>query len=129
MNTQIKQALENLFQKHRIVFWYDEKQEFEKDFESLAFDDVTKLEIKNNQFKLKHQILREQKDQKFLLYKNEARPKEYLDNWLLDVELYSGDFRTDQVAIWLSELGLGFEFGDVIQEHEVVFYSHKTGET
>jgi uncharacterized protein (TIGR02687 family) len=121
MNTQIKQALENLFQKHRIVFWYDEKQEFEKDFEDLAFDDVIKLEIKNNQFKLKHQILREQKGQKFLLYKNEARPKEYLDNWFLDVELYSGDFRTDQVAIWLSELGLGFEFGDVIQEHETFF--------
>lgn len=121
MNTQIKQALENLFKKHRIVFWYDDKQEFEKDFEDLEFDDVAKLEIKNNEFRLKHQILREQKDQKFLLYKNEARPKEYLDNWFLDVELYNGDFRTDQVAIWLSELGLGFEFGDVIQEHEAFF--------
>lgn len=123
MNTQIKQALENLFQKHRLVFWYDDKQEFEKDFEGLEFDDITKLEIKNNQFKLKHQILREQKDQKFLLYKNEARPNEFLDNWFLDVELYSGDFRTDQVAIWLSDLGLGFEFGDVIQEHEA-FFTH-----
>jgi uncharacterized protein (TIGR02687 family) len=121
MNIQIKQALENLFQKHRIVFWYDEKQEFGQDFEELTLDDVTKLEIKNNEFKLKYQILREQRDQKFLLYKNEARPKEYIDNWLLDVELYSGDFRTDQVAIWLSELGLGFEFGEVVQEHEAFF--------
>jgi len=121
MNTQIKQALENLFHKHRIVFWYDNKQEFEQEFEALEFDDVTKLEIKNNEFKLKYQILREQKEQKFLLYKNEARPKEYTDNWLLDVELYSGDFRTDQVAIWLSELGLGFEFGEVLQEHEAFF--------
>jgi len=121
MNTQIKQALDNLFQKHRIVFWYDEKQEFIKDFEALEFDDITKFEIKNNEFYLKHQMLREHKEQKFLLYKNEARPKEYLDNWLLDVELYSGDFRTDQVAIWLSELSLGFEFGDVIHEHTEFF--------
>lgn len=117
MNTQIKQALTNLFQKHRIVFWYDDNQEFEKDFADLVFDDVTKLEIKNNEFRLKHQILREKKEQKFLLYKNEARPKEYLDNWLLDIELFSGEFRTDQVAILLSELELGFEFGDVIKEH------------
>ena len=121
MNIQIKQALKNLFQKHRIVFWYDEKQEFGQDFEELVFDDVTKLEIKNNEFKLKYQILREQRGQKFLLYKNGARPKEYIDNWLLDVELYSGDFRTDQVAIWLSELGLGFEFGDVVEEHKAFF--------
>lgn len=121
MNTQIKQALDTLFQKHRIVFWYDEKQEFTKDFETLEFDDVTKFEIKNNEFYLKHQMLREHKEQKFLLYKNEARPKEYLDNWLLDVELYSGEFRTDQVAIWLTDLGLGFEFGDVIKEHEAFF--------
>lgn len=124
MNTQIKQALDNLFQKHRIVFWYDDKQEFSKDFEALEFDDVTKLELKNNEFRLKHQILREEKEQKFLLYKNEARPAKYLDNWLLDVELYSGEFRTDQVAIWLSELELGFEFGDLIQEH-IEFFNAK----
>jgi len=117
MNKQIKQALNNLFKKHRIVFWYDEKQEFSKDFENLEFDDVTKIEIKNNEFYLKYKILREQKEQNFLLYKNEARPKEYIDNWLLDVELYSGEFRTDQVAILLSELNLGFEFSDVVKEH------------
>ena len=121
MSTQIKQALDKLFKKHRIVFWYDEKQEFTKDFEALEFDDITKFEIKNNEFYLKHQMLREHKEQKFLLYKNEARPKEYLDNWLLDVEFYSGEFRTDQLAIWLTDLGLGFEFGDVIKEHEMFF--------
>ena len=121
MSVQIKQALDNLFQKHRIVFWYDEKQEFAKDFEALEFDNITKFVIKNNEFYLKHQMLREYKEQKFLLYKNEARPKEYLDNWLLDVEFYSGEFRTDQVAIWLTELSLGFEFGDVIKEHELFF--------
>ncbi len=121
MSGQIKQALENLFQKHRIVFWYDEKQEFGEDFETLELEDVTKLQIHNNEFKLKYRILREERDKKFLLYKNEARPQNYIDNWLLDVELYSGDFRTDQVSIWLSELGLGFEFGDLLKEHEAFF--------
>lgn len=121
MNNSINQALENLFQKHRIVFWYDDKQEFKKDFEELGLSCVTKLEITNNEFRLKHLILREKKESKFLLYKNSARPKEYLDNWLLDVELHSGEFRTDQVAIWLSELGLGFGFGDMIEEHKEFF--------
>jgi len=123
MNTQIKQALDNLFQKHRIIFWYDEKQEFTKDFEALVFDNALKVEIKNNEFYLKYQMLKEQTEQKFLLYKREARPKKDIDNWLLDIELYSGEFRTDQVAIWLSELGLGFEFGDVLQEHSEFFKS------
>ena len=117
MNIQIKQALDNLFKKHRIVFWYDDKQEFVKDFEGLEFDDIAKVEINNNEFYLKYKILREQKEQKFLLYKNEARPKEYIDNWLLDIELYSGEFRTDQVAILLSDLNLGFEFSDIVKEH------------
>lgn len=125
MNKQIKQALDNLFQKHRIVFWYDDKQEFDKDFESLELDDVTKLEIHNNEFRLKHQVLREQKDQKFLLYKNGARPSKYIDNWLLDLELYSGDFRTDQVAIWLVELGLGLQFSQIVEEHIEFFQSTK----
>jgi len=123
MNRQIKQALDNLFKKNRIVFWYDEKQEFNGDFESLEFDNVTKIEIKNNEFYIKYKILRDQKEQKFLLYKNGARPKEYIDNWLLDVELYSAEFRTDQIAILLNELHLGFEFSDVIKEHIEFFKS------
>lgn len=29
-----------------------------------------------------------------------------LDNWLLDVELYSEEFRADLISIWMDEMGL-----------------------
>ena len=28
------------------------------------------------------------------------------DNWLLDVELYSEEFRADLISIWMDEMGL-----------------------
>ena len=71
----------------------------------MQLDGIEKLEINNNEFSLKHRLLREQPKQSFLLYKEVAEPKA-LDNWLLDVQLAEGEFRTDQSAIWLSELEL-----------------------
>ena len=109
MSNQIQTALSRLFDKHRIIFWYDIKHELREDFESVSLSNVEKLEIHNNEYGLKYRILREAPAQKFLLYKAGPQPAD-LDNWLLDVQLAQGEFRTDQVAIWLSELELGLEF-------------------
>lgn len=114
MSQQINYALGRLFDKHRVVFWYDTKQELRSDFEAVSIPDVEKLEIANNEYGLKHRILREAPEQKFLLYKEGPQPED-LDNWLLDVQLAHGEFRTDQVAIWLSELELGLEFAEIAQ--------------
>jgi len=35
MTNRINQALEKLFQKHRIVFWYDEEDSLRNDFDSV----------------------------------------------------------------------------------------------
>jgi uncharacterized protein (TIGR02687 family) len=120
MNDRIVQALANLFERHRIVFWYDAKQELRDDFEALQLPGVEKLELTNNEYGIKYRILREQPEQKFLLYREGPQPAD-LDNWLLDVQLAHGEFRTDQVAIWLSELELGLEFTDVVQAHAEFF--------
>jgi hypothetical protein len=109
MNERIIQALTKLFDRHRIVFWYDAKQELRDDFEALQLPGVEKLELTNNEYGIKYKLLREQPEQKFLLYREGPQPAD-LDNWLLDVQLAHGEFRTDQVAIWLSELELGLEF-------------------
>ncbi len=45
---RIEKALSRLFEKHRVVFWYDEKQELRKAFEALELPDVEKVEIDNN---------------------------------------------------------------------------------
>ncbi|MBE0574422.1 MAG: BREX-1 system phosphatase PglZ type A [Desulfuromonadales bacterium] len=124
MNDRIAQALSKLFNRHRIVFWYDAKQELRDDFEVLQLPGVEKLELTNNEYGIKYKLLREQPEQKFLLYREGPQSAD-LDNWLLDVQLAHGEFRTDQVAIWLSELELGLEFTDVVQAHAEFFQAIK----
>ena len=124
MNDRIAQALTKLFDRHRIVFWYDARQELRDDFEALQLPGVEKLELANNEYGIKYRLLREQPEQKFLLYREGPQPAD-LDNWLLDVQLAHGEFRTDQVAIWLSELELGMEFTDVVQAHAEFFQAIK----
>ncbi|MQT81363.1 BREX-1 system phosphatase PglZ type A [Pseudomonas helleri] len=124
-NTKITQALTNLFDKQRIVFWYDTRLEFRADFETLELPDVEKIELANNEFGVKHRLLREQPEQKFLLYREGAEPA-HLDNWLLDVQLASGNcFRTDQVALWLAELELGPDCYPLLEAHVAFFESAK----
>jgi uncharacterized protein (TIGR02687 family) len=118
--SSITQALVRLFDRHRIVFWYDVKRELRREFEAVALPGVEKIALENNQFGVKHRILREQPERKFLLY-HEGPPPPNLDNWLLDVQLSSGQFRADQVSLWLSEIGLGLEFADVVAPHTEFF--------
>ena len=124
MNERIAQALIKQFDRDRIIFWYDSKQELRDDFESLELDRVIKIELKNNEFAIKYRILREQPKQKFLIYHEGAQPTD-IDNWLLDVQLAYGQFRTDQVAMLLADLELGLEFAEVIQEHTEFFQATK----
>ena len=121
---RIQQALSQLFQKHRIVFWYDDKQELRDAFEDLSIEGVEKLEIQNNEFGIKHKLLRESPKKSFLIYKADKQP-EPLQNWLLDIELANTTFRTDQVAIWLSELELPNEFTEIIEKHTAFFDTSK----
>ena len=124
MNDRIVQALNRLFERHRIVFWNDTKRELREEFDALQLAGVEKVELANNEFGVKYHILREQPDQKFLLYREGAQPA-MLDNWLLDIELAHGEFRADQASIWLSELELGSDFQDVVKDHAEFYKSAK----
>lgn len=127
MENRIAQALTKLFDRHRIVFWYDAKQELRNAFEALQLSGVEKLELRNNEFGIKYRVLREQPEQKYLLYHEGPQPAD-LDNWLLDIQLSHCEFRTDQVSIWLSELELGLEFMDAVQAHAEFFQATKRRE-
>lgn len=124
MSDRISQALSKLFERSRIVFWYDSKKELRSDFESVRLDDVEKVEIDNNEFGLKYRILRLEPEKKFLLYKEAPQP-DNLENWVLDLQLYSEEFRTDQAALWLSELELGMEFAELTEVHAPFFQAAK----
>jgi uncharacterized protein (TIGR02687 family) len=127
-NAKIPQALGNLFDKQRIVFWYDTRREFRADFEALALPGVEKIELANNEFGVKYRVLRAQPEQKFLLYHDGPEP-EHTHNWLLDVQLASGIlFRTDQVALWLAELELGPDAYPLLEAHVAFFEAAKRRE-
>ena len=127
MENPIARALGKLFDRHRIVFWYDDKQELREEYAALSLPSVTKIEIANNEFATKYRILRQQPADKFLLYKAGAEPEE-LNNWLLDVQLAAGVFQTDQVALWLGELSLGPEYAAVLRDHAEFFRAEKRRE-
>jgi len=124
MSERIAQALNRLFERHRIVFWNDTKRELREEFDSLQLEGVEKIELVNNEFGVKYRILRDEPEQKFLLYREGPQPAR-LDNWLLDVELAYGEFRADQSSIWLSELELDSDFQDVVKDHAEFYRSAK----
>lgn len=125
MSDSMTLALSRLFDKHRIVFWTDTNRELRDQFESLDLPGVTKIELKNTEYAIKFRILREQSKARFLLYREGPDPAD-VDNWLLDVQKSHGIFRTDQIGIWLTELGLSHvEFKDLVEEHQEFFKSPK----
>ena len=116
MSDRIAASLRRLFEEHRIVFWYDAARDMRAEFEALDLADVTKLEVGNNEFGVKHRILRQEADRRFLLFKDGPEPP-MAANWLLDVQLATTVFAADQAAIWLAELGLPLQFEPVVREH------------
>ena len=127
MENSIALALSKMFERHRIVFWYDAKQELRGEYEALEIPAVSKIELQNNEFGIKYRILRQQPTDKFLLYQAGPQPPD-IENWLLDVQLTGGTFRTDQVALWLGELSLGPEYAAVLTAHAEFFRAVKRKE-
>jgi hypothetical protein len=113
---KIAQAITRLFDKHRVVFWYDAKNELHDAYNSLWLTGVEKIELHNNEFNIKYLVLREKPNQKFLLYHEGPQPND-LNNWLLDVLIAQGLFSADQVSLWMNELELSPNYWDLVQEH------------
>lgn len=59
----------------------------------------------NNAFSVKKLLSVDDLTTNYLVYSPLAynRPE---DNWLLDVELYSEEFRADLISIWIDEMGI-----------------------
>lgn len=113
---KITEALIKRFEKHRIIFWYDEKEELLEQFHALEIDHVQKIPVQGNEFAVKHRIAKQFSDGKFLLYFTGPKPANE-DNWLLDIELAHHVFHTDQEAMFLQEMGLGYHLKELVSEH------------
>ena len=113
---KIEEALNKLFEKHRVIFWYDEKEELVEQYQELNFPEVKKIHVQGNEFEIKHLINKQAPEGKFLLYFTGAKPANE-DNWLLDMELAHQIFNTDQEAMFLQEMGLGYHLKELVTEH------------
>ena len=120
---KIEEALVKRFQTHRIIFWYDEKKELIEQFSELTIGGVEKIQVQGNEFEVKYIINKQVPKGKFLLYFNGEKPNNE-ENWLLDMELAHHVFRTDQEAMFLQEIGLGYHLKELVAEH-IEFYKSK----
>lgn len=120
--SKIAESLTKLFNQHRVVFWYDAKEELREEYSSVSIQDVKKIEGRKNPFELKVTI-NQDSDQKYLLYFPYEKPSNE-SNWLLDMELAYHVFQTDQEALYLQELELDYAFKSLVSEH-IHFFSAK----
>jgi uncharacterized protein (TIGR02687 family) len=120
--SKIAEALSKRFEEHRVIFWYDEKEELLEQFQNLDIGLVEKIHIQNNEFEVKHRINKQSPEGKFLLYFTGVKLVNE-DNWLLDMELAHHVFHTDQEAMFLQEMGLGYHLKELVSEHLEFFKS------
>ena len=92
------------FYRRRIVFWYDEEREFEGQLDELSLPGVKLVRLTgSNTFAVKKLLTVDDTTSNFLVY----RPFGFdslEEDWLIDVELYSEEFRADLLSIWMDEM-------------------------
>lgn len=121
--SKIKESLSKLFQNHKVIFWHDEDGKMKPEYEELKMDGINKQEVNDNEFWIKHQIVKSDVDKKFLLYFPDGAPADK-DNWLLDLQLAYRPFHTDQEALILQELELDYRYKNLISSH-IAFFDNK----
>lgn len=94
------------FQTRRIVFWRDEEREFEAMLDELSIPDVKLVRLTgHNNFAVKKLLLHDDLSSSYLIYDplSYAAPQ---DDWLLDIRLYSEEYRADKTSLQMAELGV-----------------------
>jgi len=102
----IESALASLFQKQRIVFWYDDGEELRAEFEALVLPDVQKIELKKQRFLASnitsYEKIKNQNSWSITPAPNQNTRKTgcWMFSWL------SAVFSADRASLWLAELSL-----------------------
>lgn len=94
------------FYKRRIVFWYDEDKEFEDKLNEIVITNAKLVSLTGtNNFEVKKLLGVDDITSNYLVYCPLSYDKPE-DNWLIDIELYSEEFRADLISIWMDEMGM-----------------------
>ena len=104
LNKKFSEPLPEFF-KRRVIFWNDEDGDFKEEIDGLKLDNAKVVVLKeNNNFAVKRLLTSEDLDSNYLVYNPFATDME--DDWLLDIKLFSDDFRADQLSMWMQEMSI-----------------------
>ena len=118
----VTNTLNELFEAHRLVFWYDPEGGMREEFEGYPLGNGEKVEVNNNEFGLKYRMAREEPNTSFLIYLPYPRPS-HADNWFLDLELANHVFNADETSLILQEMGWLEEHRPFVEEFASFFKS------
>ena len=106
LNKRFAQPLPPYY-KRRVVFWLDEEQEYIDKLDDFELQNASLIRLNgHNLFSVKKLLAHDDPYGNYVVYCPIAYEK-LEDNWLLDVQLYSGTpYRTDLVSQWMSEMHL-----------------------
>ncbi|WP_100332649.1 BREX-1 system phosphatase PglZ type A [Bacillus xiapuensis] len=108
-----------------IVFWYDAQAQV--DVEELK-EQLEEVEVRyvneRNFFQLKVEIELEKPNQSFLIYTDGPRPED-ADNMLLDILLYSAEFKADETALLSETLQVSDHVLRPMMEQYPLFFGSK----
>ena len=121
---RIHDSLRIVFQRHRLIFWYDADGHWQNAFDGFEYPNIIKIRVDGTEFGTKVKIHRDSNPLScYLLYFPSARPPD-TDNWLLDILLQGHEFKADRASLALQEVGLSYDFREIVAEH-VGFYESR----
>ena len=94
------------FYKRRIIFWHDEDREFEDKLDDIQVDNAKLLVLTGtNNFAVKKLLNVDDTTGNYLVYCPISYESQE-DNWLLNIELYSEEYRTDLMSVRMNDVDL-----------------------
>lgn len=123
---QIEKKLNSEFESDSrvIIFWYDENKEFINDIEELSLNNAKKYYLtKDNLFKTKILLEREDLDSNYLIYAPFSKPRNE-ENHLTDIILYSKEFSADRLMVIMSDLKIDPKYRYILEKH-INFFNAK----
>lgn len=120
--SKVQTVLEDLIDKKRIVFWYDNGGQWASVVDNLNISGVTRLNLAGNPFSIKYHVLKgEQPSRGFLIYSKDERPAD-ADNWLLDLETEGIIFSADVGSLYAAECGIPMELKHKVVDPFIQFF-------
>ena len=109
----IRQRLEERFSSElpefykENYFWLDTTKEFADGIDELELPGVKTLKLTgSNNFEVKKLLSTDDLTSNYLIYDPLSYAKDQHDDWLLDIKLYSEEFRADLVSLQMEELNI-----------------------